>query len=73
MPMYEFLCKSCREEFRTLRRYDELDSVRCPSCGTEKVARLLSVTAPARSEPSAPACPAGKGGCCDFPEGCCRN
>jgi putative FmdB family regulatory protein len=45
MPIYEFHCKECRQEFRTLRAHQELDSVVCPTCGTGKVARLLSVTA----------------------------
>ncbi len=50
MPIYEFHCKECRKEFKTLRRAEQVDSVTCPTCGTGRVARLLSVTA--RSQPA---------------------
>lgn len=72
MPIYEFLCKECRNEFKTLRRTDQLDSVTCPTCGTPKVARLLSVTARSGAQEEM-ACnlPAG-GGCCMNPGGCSR-
>lgn len=73
MPIYEFLCKDCRKEFKTLRSVKEIDSVNCPSCGTGRVSRLLSVTAhtPANGE----ACPVpGVGRCMGNPDVCgCRN
>jgi putative FmdB family regulatory protein len=64
MPIFEFHCKECRKEFKTLRKADQLHEVACPSCGTQKVARLLSV--PARSAASADveACSMPMGGCC---------
>jgi putative FmdB family regulatory protein len=49
MPIYEFHCKECRRDFKTLRSANKLESVTCPTCGTPKVARLLSITAQARS------------------------
>lgn len=45
MPIYEFRCKECRRDFKTLRRSDQINNVSCPTCGTQKVSRLLSVTA----------------------------
>ena len=45
MPIYEFHCKDCRKEFKTLRSHKQLESVLCPTCGNGRVARLLSVTA----------------------------
>jgi putative FmdB family regulatory protein len=70
MPIYEFHCKECRQEFKTLRRAEQVDSVTCPTCGTGRVARLLSVTAQAKTEgDDACAMPMG-GGCCMNPGGC---
>ena len=72
MPIYEFHCKACRHEFKTLRSHNELDSIVCPTCGTGKIARLLSVTAQSRSEVSNDVC-AVPGGCCMNPEACGRR
>ena len=36
MPIYEFVCKDCRNEFKTLKRSNQLDSVSCPTCGTAR-------------------------------------
>lgn len=63
MPIYEFHCKECRGEFKTLRPADKLKEVKCPSCGTERVARLLSVTARSQPEPE-PSCSLPMGSCC---------
>ncbi|HEV2471730.1 MAG TPA: zinc ribbon domain-containing protein [Chthonomonadales bacterium] len=63
MPIYEFHCKECRSEFRTLRRSEQLSDVRCPSCGAQRVARLLSVTAAGRAaEVNSCAMPGSGGG-----------
>ncbi len=72
MPIYEFHCKECRSEFKTLRARDALSEVTCPACGTGRVARLLSVTAQPRTTDDACAMP---GNCCALnPEACaCRN
>ena len=45
MPIYEFFCKDCRHEFKKLTKVDLADSISCPTCGRERVSRLLSVTA----------------------------
>ena len=40
MPLYEFECQSCGHEFEALVRGTE--SPVCPSCGRDKLQRLLS-------------------------------
>lgn len=44
MPIYEFKCQECGEEFEVLlKTKDEIASVCCKACGSKKVERLLSV------------------------------
>ncbi|MCX6382120.1 MAG: zinc ribbon domain-containing protein [Armatimonadetes bacterium] len=50
MPIYEFQCKECIRDFKTLRRADKLNEVTCPTCGTDHIMRLLSVTAQVSAE-----------------------
>ncbi len=72
MPIYEFHCKECRSEFKTLRSAEKLPDTICPNCGTDRVARLLSVTA--RSQPSNETCAMPPAGGCARPGGCgCRS
>lgn len=42
MPTFDFVCRSCHEEFEVWVRKRE-DSPNCPSCGAEDVERLLSI------------------------------
>ncbi len=56
MPIFEFHCKQCRADFKTLRRTEKLDEVTCPDCGTDRVARLLSVTASSTSSQGPDSC-----------------
>ncbi|HEX16729.1 MAG TPA: zinc ribbon domain-containing protein, partial [Deltaproteobacteria bacterium] len=44
MPIYEFRCEDCGEEFETLVLSSK-EEVRCPQCRGEKVKRLMSVCA----------------------------
>jgi len=76
MPIYEFHCKECRDEFKALRRWEQLDTVTCPACGTGRVARLLSVTARNGTDAALtePCCAPAMGGCCGMnPMGCSRG
>lgn len=66
MPIYEFHCKQCRKDFKTLRSASQLDKVSCPACESPKVARLLSVTAQPVSQSASPADAA-----CAMGAGCC--
>ena len=43
MPIYEYSCEKCQNEFELLIRSDETPI--CPTCGGEKVHRELSVPA----------------------------
>ena len=43
MPLYDFRCRSCGDEFERLVRKDE--TVECPSCRAQDVERLLSTFA----------------------------
>ena len=43
MPLYEFHCDRCDDEFEELLAgLHEVDEVTCPNCGNEKVERLIS-------------------------------
>ncbi len=55
MPMYEFGCPKCGDEFEELvRNADAIKEVVCPSCGSGKVKKKLSTFAP-RVKGAAPA------------------
>lgn len=43
MPIFEYFCAPCHDEFELLIRGDE--KAECPSCGSRKVERLFSATA----------------------------
>jgi putative FmdB family regulatory protein len=46
MPIFEFKCRKCRENFEVLfRSRDEKVSVACPKCGSAKTDRLMSAFA----------------------------
>jgi putative FmdB family regulatory protein len=64
MPIYEFRCRKCSFDFRTLVRSNASAEPVCPNCGDEKVLRLLSVTARQAGDYAATDIPCGAGGCC---------
>jgi putative FmdB family regulatory protein len=75
MPIYEFKCDSCGNQFEKLvRRAGETDGLSCPSCGEQHLSQQYSTFAahangsPGRGE--MPACP---GGMCQNPGLCGRN
>ncbi len=43
MPIYEYTCKGCGEEFELLLRHDT--TAACPACQREDIERHLSLTA----------------------------
>jgi len=69
MPIYEYACHQCGNEFEALVRSDTVPE--CPSCHSRELKKMLSVFATAASGPeSAPAladpcasCGHGPGGC----------
>ena len=66
MPLYEYKCKECDEEFEALVSFKDADSgVKCPCCGSEKTDRLLSVFSAAVGGGT----PGVDKPCCDTPRG----
>ena len=56
MPIYEYTCQSCGQEFEELIRGDEQPA--CPSCGQTRVERQMSVPAAHTADSAGPTCPA---------------
>ena len=42
MPIYEYRCEKCQEEFERLVFAGDTDEVICPKCGSAEVNRLMS-------------------------------
>ena len=42
MPIYEYSCKKCSEEFEILHKVDEKPKEPCPACGSKSIARKIS-------------------------------
>lgn len=70
MPIYEYTCDHCGNEFELLIRGEEKPA--CPSCGKVRLTRAMSVPAAHTAVTRDPACPAksscgmphcGGGGC----------
>ncbi len=49
MPIYDYRCASCKNEFEALTRSSDSNGLRCPSCGGAKLSRLISRFAVSRS------------------------
>jgi putative FmdB family regulatory protein len=46
MPIYEYVCQSCRSEFNLLRPMNQADApVECERCGSRRTKRKLSLFA----------------------------
>lgn len=54
MPMYEYVCVACGTEFDEFARsMDAVEPISCPSCGSKRTERKLSVfAAPHSASPS---------------------
>lgn len=52
MPLYEYLCRSCRRRVTLLRSFSDSTTPRCPECDSEELTRLVSRVAVLRSEES---------------------
>lgn len=68
MPIYEYVCNECTQEFEVLVRGSE--QAMCPSCDSQKLTKLMSVPAThATATESFAGCnmpspqPCGRGGC----------
>jgi putative FmdB family regulatory protein len=72
VPIYEYACRSCEQEFEELSRsMDKPEPVQCPACGGAKVERRFSVFAARQSAEPTPAARAGGCGRCGDPSGPC--
>jgi len=67
MPIYEYVCETCNQEFEHLQRGDEKPA--CPSCGKKRLSKKFSVPA-AHTGGGDPACPARDAGMCNPTGGC---
>lgn len=46
MPLYEYQCESCQEEFEQIVRFSEADLMpACPKCGSQETHKKISVSA----------------------------
>lgn len=69
MPIYEYACQTCGNEFELLVRADT--TLECPSCHSSQLDKQLSVFATAESTSAAAAAQAFAGPCgsCGHPDG----
>ncbi len=42
MPTYQYICKSCNYELEELQSMSEPPLVKCPNCGQDTLARIMS-------------------------------
>ncbi len=68
VPIYEFNCKACGKDAELLVASTEWKGARCPSCGSTRLAKKLSVFAAVSSGGGAssgdlPACSGNPGAC----------
>jgi putative FmdB family regulatory protein len=59
MPIYEFKCNACKEEFETIvASFTKVDTVKCSQCGSADVSRMLStVNSKVKKSGAIPAAP----------------
>ena len=71
MPLYEYRCGDCGQQFEALVPAGRADAEQCPDCGMEARRMLSLVAAPVRGGDGATMPVAGGGGgCCG---GACGN
>jgi len=76
MPIFEYVCKTCGEEFEKLLPAVDAKT-NCPKCGSKEVGKKLSRFAASVKNsgcPSKDICPgASSGGCGCGHAGCCHH
>jgi len=50
VPIYEYRCRDCGQQLAILRGLSDSSKPRCPACGGDDLARLISRVAVIRSE-----------------------
>jgi len=44
MPIYEFFCKECKNEFEVfVKSKEEVNNITCPKCKSKNIERLMSI------------------------------
>lgn len=75
MPIYEYKCMKCNEEFEFI--YFNGDSVTCPQCETDKVKRKMSAcsfkSGGSGGDYSAPSSSSSSSGCAGCSGGSCST
>ncbi|MGE0760234.1 MAG: zinc ribbon domain-containing protein [Pirellulaceae bacterium] len=68
MPLYEYICNRCQDEFELLVRGQERPA--CPQCGSQSLRQQLSVVAvhSGSSRDAAAPCPTPSSGGCGLPQ-----
>jgi len=64
MPIYEFLCKTCKRPFEVMRPMSATEDPACPACGGAEVSRKLSVFFSGGAGAKASSGGGGGGSCC---------
>ncbi|MAE10752.1 MAG: FmdB family transcriptional regulator [Dehalococcoidales bacterium] len=60
MPLYEYECLNCEEQFELLRNIGDSDeTVKCPSCQEKSSKRVFSIFGTVSSSPACAPTPAG--------------
>jgi putative FmdB family regulatory protein len=54
MPIYDYRCNECGRTSEILVRNYDTKIIRCPSCGNDKLERLVSASYLVRTEAKAP-------------------
>jgi|688.fasta_scaffold289047_3 putative FmdB family regulatory protein len=74
MPIYEFACSACANEFEELVSMSAVNGVACPACGSKHTEKLLSsfqrVRVGKADLPATVTSGARAGGCCGGGCGC---
>ena len=69
MPVYEYVCTTCRNRFEKMRSMDTYqEGAPCPDCGSPS-ARALSMFAAFAKSPGGEMVPVGGGGGCGCADG----
>jgi putative FmdB family regulatory protein len=66
MPLYEYTCLDCREQFELLVRGSEVPH--CPDCEGTRLQKLLSAPAAHTGSRDLPLCPPLPSGGCGLPQ-----
>jgi len=74
MPIYEYVCLTCKKEFEAIRPMSQKDaSITCDKCGSEEVKRKLALVHAHNGGSAAPLASGGGGKCGSCSGGDCGH